>query len=118
MAAKARRRSASEPAASAAASHAWYIGGRPGDRGDLLLGHQRQGAARVEGLLEHRARAGGGDQAEAGVEAVDVEERQHQQHRSSARTTGGVMARHCSWFARSAAEVRIAPRGRPVVPLV
>ena len=105
IAAKPRRSSASLPAASATASQAWYIGGAPGDGGDVLLGHQRERAARVEGLLQHRARPGRRDQPEAGVEAVDVEQREDEQHPVvGAHRAAGVIARHCSWLARSAAD--------------
>ena len=119
MAAKARRRSASLPAASAAASQAWYIGGAPGTAVTCSSAISAQRGPRVEGLLQHGAGPGGGDQAEAGVEAVDVEQREDQQHAVvGADRPAASCARHCSWLARSAAEVRIAPRGRPVVPLV
>ena len=119
-AANARRSSASLPAASAAASQAWYIGGAPGTA-VTCSSAMSASDPRGSNVSSSTAQApGGGDQPEAGVEAVDVEQRQDEQHpvvlahrrrrhgqalllvgpqrrrRSGSRRAGGRSSRWCS----------------------
>ena len=91
-----------------------------GDRHDVqACGDQVEGAARVEVVGEHQGCAVAQDAAEDGVQAVDVEERQHPEHDvagadhrpASARRTAAV----CSTLASRARWVSIAARGRSTV---
>ena len=52
----------------------------PGDVGDPLLGHDRERARGVEAVDQDRRGVHRGGQPEAGLQRVDVEERQHEEH--------------------------------------
>ena len=118
MAANPRRRSASLLMASAAASQAWYIGGAPGTAvtPSVAMRVSEARGSKVSSSTAHAPAAA--TRPKPALSPYTWNSGRTRSTRSSGWTTGGVIARHCSWLARSAAAVSIAPLGRPVVPLV
>ena len=80
--------------------------------------HRGERLAGVEAISEHGGRADVEGDAEPGVQAEDVEQRQRHEHDVVGVTIGGSTAAPCARLASSARAESIAPLGRPLVPLV
>ena len=93
-------------------------GRRHRQHGDRLVLDEVERPLGVEAVDEHEPGALAEHLPEDGVEAVDVEERQHPEHHVRPVIIGGSTSATCSMLASSARCESIAARGRPEVPLV